>query len=108
MTARIYKPAKTAMQSGNAKTRDWVLDYADERCTLLRVFGEGANETRLRLDSFGSWISFRFTVAGNAVPKRNGPTGEMKIRFAPDSEDRDISALHGMVGEVPAVFSPLS
>jgi hypothetical protein len=27
MTARIYKPARTAMQSGQAKTRDWVLDY---------------------------------------------------------------------------------
>ncbi len=25
--ARIYKPAKTAMQSGAAKTKDWVLDY---------------------------------------------------------------------------------
>ncbi len=25
--ARIYKPAKTAMQSGTAKTKDWVLDY---------------------------------------------------------------------------------
>jgi len=25
--ARIYKPAKTAMQSGTAKTRDWVLDF---------------------------------------------------------------------------------
>jgi hypothetical protein len=27
MTARIYKPAKTAMQSGHAKTKSWVLDY---------------------------------------------------------------------------------
>jgi hypothetical protein len=27
MTARIYKPAKTAMQSGTAKTKDWVLDF---------------------------------------------------------------------------------
>jgi hypothetical protein len=25
--ARIYKPARTAMQSGTAKTKDWVLDY---------------------------------------------------------------------------------
>jgi hypothetical protein len=25
--ARIYKPAKTAMQSGTAKTKDWVLTY---------------------------------------------------------------------------------
>ena len=30
MTARIYKPAKTAMQSGHAKTKDWVLDYEPE------------------------------------------------------------------------------
>jgi hypothetical protein len=30
MTARIYKPAKTAMQSGKAKTKDWVLDYEPE------------------------------------------------------------------------------
>jgi NADH dehydrogenase ubiquinone Fe-S protein 4 len=30
MTARIYKPAKTAMQSGLAKTKDWVLDFEPE------------------------------------------------------------------------------
>jgi hypothetical protein len=30
MTARIYKPAKTAMQSGQAKTKDWVLDFEPE------------------------------------------------------------------------------
>jgi hypothetical protein len=27
MIARIYKPARTAMQSGTAKTKEWVLDY---------------------------------------------------------------------------------
>lgn len=31
MTARIYKPAKNAMQSGTAKTRDWQLDYEPEQ-----------------------------------------------------------------------------
>ncbi len=33
MRARIYQPARTAMQSGNAKTRVWYLDYipADAR-----------------------------------------------------------------------------
>ena len=30
MTARIYKPAKTAMQSGHAKTKDWVIDFEPE------------------------------------------------------------------------------
>ena len=27
MRARIYQPARTAMSSGTAKTKDWVLDY---------------------------------------------------------------------------------
>ncbi|SON55558.1 hypothetical protein HDIA_2017 [Hartmannibacter diazotrophicus] len=31
MTARIYKPAKTAMQSGEAKTHRWALDYDPEQ-----------------------------------------------------------------------------
>ena len=30
MTARIYKPAKTAMQSGQANTKAWVLDFEPE------------------------------------------------------------------------------
>jgi hypothetical protein len=30
MTARIYKPSKTAMQSGFAKSKDWVLDFEPE------------------------------------------------------------------------------
>jgi hypothetical protein len=30
MTARIYKPAKTAMQSGFAKSKDWMLDFEPE------------------------------------------------------------------------------
>jgi NADH dehydrogenase ubiquinone Fe-S protein 4 len=30
MTARIYKPAKNAMQSGQANTHCWVLDFEPE------------------------------------------------------------------------------
>lgn len=28
MRARIYRPARTAMSSGTAKTHDWLLEYA--------------------------------------------------------------------------------
>ena len=28
--ARIYRPAKTAMQSGKAKSKDWVLEFEPE------------------------------------------------------------------------------
>ena len=30
MTARIYQPARNAMQSGQAKTKDWVLEFSPE------------------------------------------------------------------------------
>ena len=30
MQARIYRPVKTAMQSGRAKTRHWVLEFAPQ------------------------------------------------------------------------------
>jgi hypothetical protein len=31
MRARIYKPARNAMQSGNARTKLWLLEYEPER-----------------------------------------------------------------------------
>lgn len=31
MTARIYKPARNAMQSGTAKTKRWLLEYEPEK-----------------------------------------------------------------------------
>ena len=34
MFARIYRPAKTAMQSGHAKTREWVLEFEPETARL--------------------------------------------------------------------------
>ena len=31
MTARIYQPARTAMQSGTFKPKEWMLDYEPEQ-----------------------------------------------------------------------------
>jgi len=30
MTARIYQPARNAMQSGQAKSKQWILDFSPE------------------------------------------------------------------------------
>ena len=53
MTARIYKPAKTAMQSGHAKTKDWVLDYEPEEPrvveSLMGWTSSGDMKSQLRL-----------------------------------------------------------
>jgi hypothetical protein len=57
MTARIYKPARTAMQSGQAKTRDWVLDYEPEEARVVESLmgwtspGDMKGQIRLRFES---------------------------------------------------------
>lgn len=35
MTARIFKQAKNAMQSGTAKSREWQLDYEPEQARVI-------------------------------------------------------------------------
>ncbi len=53
MKARIYQPAKTAMQSGRAKTRKWVLEYEPTRRQSLDPLmgwpGAGDTMSQLRL-----------------------------------------------------------
>jgi len=54
MTARIYKPAKTAMQAGHAKSREWVLDYEPEEPRVVESLmgwttsGDMKSQIRLR------------------------------------------------------------
>ena len=35
MSAKIYRPAKTAMQSGKAKTHIWVLEFDQEQARVI-------------------------------------------------------------------------
>ena len=62
--ARIYRPAKTAMQSGRAGTRKWRLDY--EQATQRRPdplmgwssAGDTLNQVHLRFDTLEEAIAF--------------------------------------------------
>jgi ETC complex I subunit conserved region len=61
---RIYRPAKTAMQSGTAKTRSWVLEYepatAREPDPLMgwASAGDTLNEVRLTFESLEDAVAF--------------------------------------------------
>jgi len=50
MTARIFKPSKTAMQSGRARSKGWVLEFE--------------SETARRIDPLMGWTSSDDTRAG--------------------------------------------
>ena len=65
MEARIYRPAKTAMQAGHANTRQWVLEFAPEAA--------------LSIDSLMGWTS---SSDMNAQLQLRFPSREAACAFA--------------------------
>ncbi|MGH6659641.1 MAG: ETC complex I subunit [Sphingomicrobium sp.] len=57
MTARIYRPARNAMQSGTARSKEWVLDYEPEEPRVVEPLmgwtssGDMKQQLSLRFDS---------------------------------------------------------
>jgi hypothetical protein len=94
MDARIYKPRKTAMQSGRAKTREWVLEFrsGDDRFSDPLMGWTSINDTtgqvRLHFDTREQAIDFAkrekltFTVDEPREPKRL--VKSYSENFAPD------------------------
>ena len=68
MTARIYRPAKTAMSSGQARTHNWVLEYA--------------NDTGREIDPLMGWTSSADT---QAQVRLRFPTKEAALEYARDN-----------------------
>jgi len=64
MTARIYKPARNAMQSGTAKSKEWVLDYEPEQPRMIDPLmgwtssADMKQELRLQFDSKEEAIAY--------------------------------------------------
>ena len=64
MKARIYQPAKTAMQSGRAKTHEWLFEYEPTRRQQLDPLmgwpgaGDTLQQVRLKFDSLDEAIAF--------------------------------------------------
>ena len=66
MFARIFKPAKTAMQSGKANTAQWVLEFEAE--------------TARRLDPLMGWAGVDETTSGQV--RLNFDTREEAVGYA--------------------------
>ncbi len=64
MEAKIYQPAKTAMQSGRANTKRWVVEYEPEEAKqadpLMGWIGSGdmRGQVRMRFSSREEAISY--------------------------------------------------
>jgi len=64
MTARIFKPAKNAMQSGAAKTKEWRLDYEPEQARVIEPLmgwtssGDMKQQLTIRFDTREDAIAY--------------------------------------------------
>ncbi|MDF0597770.1 ETC complex I subunit [Psychromarinibacter halotolerans] len=74
MPARIYKPARNAMQSGTAKTREWVLDFAAD--------------TAREVDPLMGWTSSNDTQA------------QVRLRFSSKEAALEYAEEHGIEAQV--------
>jgi len=59
--AKIYKPAKTSMQSGLAKTKNWVLEYIVEKTGVNPLMGWESSKNTL------SELKLKFSSKDNAI-----------------------------------------
>lgn len=65
MTARIFRPSKSAMSSGQAKTRDWVLEFV--------------SDSSREVDPLMGWTSSSDT---QAQVRMSFPTREAALEYA--------------------------
>ena len=59
--AKIYRPTKTAMQSGIAKTKHWVLEYIVEKTGVNPLMGWESSKTTL------SELKLKFSNKDDAI-----------------------------------------
>jgi ETC complex I subunit conserved region len=69
MSARIYKPAKTAMQSGRAKTHQWVLNFepSDAQRADTLMGWVGSRDTRRQV-----MLTFQTQQEAEAYCRKHG------------------------------------
>jgi hypothetical protein len=64
LTARIFKPARTAMQSGTARTKDWVLEFDPEQPRSIEPLmgwtssGDMRQQVRLQFDTRDEAVAY--------------------------------------------------
>ncbi|KAB2698075.1 ETC complex I subunit [Brucella haematophila] len=93
MVARIFRPAKTAMQSGQAKTDQWILEYEPETPRKVEPLmgytssGDMRSQIRLAFDSQEDAIAYAkrygiaYRVSEPNEPKRRKVSYSDNFRF---------------------------
>ena len=96
MTARIYRPARTAMQSGTAKTERWLLEYEPEQPRQIEPLmgwtssGDMKSQLKLWFDSEAEAVAY---ATRNGIPFRVEQPNESSRRAIAYSDNFKFSRL---------------
>jgi Gram-negative bacterial TonB protein C-terminal len=84
------------------QTSAWNVDYAEDRCRLMRKFGTGEQEAFAIFDRYGPTDRFRMTLAGKPF-KTFVENGEATVQFGPAEGEQQLRFYRGTQGEMPAL-----
>jgi hypothetical protein len=96
MTARIYRPARTAMQSGTAKTERWLLEYEPESPRQIEPLmgwtssSDMKSQLKLWFDSEAEAVAY---ATRNGIPYRVEQPHDPKRRSISYSDNFKFSRL---------------
>lgn len=90
MVARIYKPAKTAMQSGQSNTREWVLEYEPGEARELEPLmgwtasGDTRRQLKLYFDTLDDAVAY---AKRNGIPYQVQEPHERRLHIKSYSDN---------------------
>ncbi len=86
MPARIFKPAKTAMQSGQARTQDWVLEFSPDEARykdpLMGWTGSTDTQAQVRLTFPTKAAAMQYATRHGIAARVSEPKGR-KVNIRP-------------------------
>lgn len=87
----------------------WRLDYAEQKCRLARMFGEGENRHALFFEQSGPSAEFGFTAAGPGF-KRFRASRDVKLQFGDRQEPRETEPFLGELSGIgtAVIYSALT
>ena len=81
----------------------WVVNYADDSCSLGRSFGEGDRKVMLFLEQFVPGDTFNMMLVGKSVDLRSRRT-KASVRFGPNEEESEETGVAATTNNTPAII----